>query len=103
MTVADTSRWAYQLVDVNARQRQVLSALKELGEASDAEIADCLGWTINRVTPRRGELVGLHLVTAARQKEGPFGAKVTVWRLVLAQGDLFEAPARRPSEGACRT
>ena len=103
MPVADTSRWAYELVDVGARQADVLAALRELGEASDAEIAGHLGWTINRVTPRRGELVEQQLVVAARQKEGPFGHKVNVWRLVLAQGDLFEAPARRGSEGSCRT
>jgi hypothetical protein len=95
MSVAATSRWAYETVDVGARQKDVADALRELGEASDAEIAGHLGWTINRVTPRRGELVDQALVTACGQKEGPYGCKVNVWRLVLAQGDLFDAMKRK--------
>ncbi len=101
MPVQPTSRWAYEEVDLNARQAEVMGALKELGEASDQEIAERLGWTINRVTPRRGELEEMHLVVRARLKIGPFGHKVSVWRPVLRQGDLFEV--RRTDDRGQRT
>ncbi len=92
MPVQPTSLWAYETVAVGKRQGDVLRALRELTEATDQEIADFLAWTINRVTPRRGELVERELIVAARHKDGPFGHRVTVWRLVLKQGDLFEVP-----------
>lgn len=90
MTVAPTSRWAYEAVDLGARQAEVAEALRELGEASDLRIAGHLGWSINRVTPRRGELVVLGLVVRSGLTEGPYGQQVSLWRLVMRQGDLFE-------------
>jgi hypothetical protein len=101
MTVAETSRWAYERVDLNTRQEEVADALRKLGGyATDARIAAHLRWSINRVTPRRGELVEQGLVVRARLIDGPFGAKVSLWRLVLAQGDLFEPEDRdRGTEG----
>lgn len=97
MPVAPTSRWAYETVDLTARQLDVVRALEELGEASDDEIAQALKWGINRVTPRRGELVELGVVARARLKMGRFGCQVSVWRLEPRQLDLFgcEAPVER--------
>jgi hypothetical protein len=62
VTVAPTSRWAYETVDLPKRQAEMARALRELGPepASDLEIAKFLDWEINRVTPRRGELVTLN-------------------------------------------
>ena len=107
MAVQPTSRWAYEEVDLSARQSDVIRALDELGEASDQEIAAYLKWTINRVTPRRGELVALGVVARARLKAGPFGHKVSVWRLEPVQLDLALGLERtgdrgRKPEGARR-
>lgn len=43
--------------NINDKQQQVLEAIKKMGICSDHQIADYLGWQINRVTPRRGELL----------------------------------------------
>jgi DNA-binding MarR family transcriptional regulator len=95
MPVQPTSRWAYETVEVTARQAEVLGAIRRLGgEATDQQIAEHLGWTINRVTPRRGELVEQELVARARLEVGPVGRLVSVWRLVLRQGDLFGPEVR---------
>lgn len=79
MPVIATSLEAFDSVDLPARQAEVLGALRELGEASDQEIAEHLGWTINRVTPRRGELEIRGLVMRRRLKRGRTGRKVSVW------------------------
>lgn len=80
MPVAETSRWAYETVELTERQTQVMRAIDTLGECSDVEIAEHLGWPINCVTGRRGELVERNLVVRARLKEGPSGRMVGVWR-----------------------
>lgn len=98
MSVTPTSHWAYEGVDITLRQQQVIDALRALGEASDQAIADQLGWPINCVTPRRGELAEMNLVALARLGRNARGRKVQIWRLVLRQGDLFESHPR--SEGA---
>ena len=62
MTVRATSLAAYDTVDLSARQAEVLEAAREcfllLGAPfSDTDLAKLLNWPINRITPRRGELV----------------------------------------------
>jgi len=90
MGVVATSRWAYESVDLTARQQDVIDALVELREATDPAIAAHLGWTINRVTPRRGELVEAGLVARARlETDARTGRKLSVWRLEPTQQDLF--------------
>jgi hypothetical protein len=89
MTVADTSRRAYETVDLSDRQRQVMDAIADLGEASDLEISGELHWPINCVTPRRGELVEIGLVVKSREKLGPSGRMCSVWRPAVRQLDLF--------------
>lgn len=90
MGVAATSRWAYESVEISARQQDVIDALRDLNEASDQRIAAWLGWSINRVTPRRGELVKLGLVARARIEPDPITQRdVSIWRLEPTQPDLF--------------
>lgn len=88
MPVAETSRWAYETVALTERQGQVMRAIDTLGECSDTEIAEELGWPINCVTGRRGELVDAGLVVRARLKEGPSGRLVSVWRPKKSQLEL---------------
>ncbi|WP_119301121.1 hypothetical protein [Dongia deserti] len=88
MPVAETSRWAYSTVPLNERQAAVAAALMELGEASDQDLSMKLGWPINCVTPRRGELEKLGVIVRAELRKGPTGRLVSVWRLVDRQLDL---------------
>lgn len=85
MPVAATSLEAYDSVALTERQLEVLDAIEGLREASDQELSELLNWTINRVTPRRGELVDMGLVTRARIVSGPSGRKISKWRLVPRQ------------------
>lgn len=89
MPVVKTSLDAYDSVDLTARQADVLRALWAVGQATDQEIADWLGWTINRVTGRRGELEKKGLVYCARHKLGPTGRTMSVWAPVPQQMNLF--------------
>lgn len=103
MPVVKTSLDAYDSVDLAARQADVLRALRALGEATDQEIAGWLDWTINRVTPRRGELAAMGLVHRARRRIGPTGRYVSVWALVPKQMELFtegKVPHRGEAHGS---
>lgn len=63
------------------KRAQVLTALLELGEATDQDIADKLHWTINRVTGRRFELQDLTLVEQVGSKKGPYGHPRSLWKV----------------------
>jgi DNA-binding MarR family transcriptional regulator len=56
--IQDTSLWAYARATQNLgkKQKEVLDALRYFPDATNAEIAQKLGWPINRVTPRIKEL-----------------------------------------------
>lgn len=63
------------------RRRQVFEALRQ-GPANDRMIVDRTGLAINSVTPRRGELVDLGLVTEDRRDACPFTGKKTIfWKV----------------------
>lgn len=89
MPVAETSRWAFATVPLSERQQAVLAQLAEHGELSDQDLSMKLGWPINCVTPRRGELVELGLVVRARVVKSPLTMRpVSRWRLVNRQIEL---------------
>lgn len=60
----DTSLLAYEELRpvLNYRQQQVLKIIQNYPNISDLEISQLLGWPINSVTPRRGELEKLNLI-----------------------------------------
>lgn len=65
--ISDTSRAAFNRVQpkISRRQAEVLAIIRAHPEGlTDAETCHYLGdgWTINRVTPRRGELEKLGLI-----------------------------------------
>jgi len=60
---------------------KVFLCLLEMGYATDQEIAERLGWEINRVTPRRKELQELGFVQVAGFKTSNYGTKRTVWKV----------------------
>lgn len=82
--VTDTSRRAYETVKprLGAKQAQVLEVIRRAGDhgVTDEEISKALGWGINRVTPRRNELVKLGLVVdGGQERPNDSGSSATVW------------------------
>lgn len=78
----DTSRSAYHSVipKLNEKQAAVLAVLEaSTVPLNDREIADKLGWTINRVTPRRGELCDMGKVVDAGKRKGASGRDAYQW------------------------
>jgi len=67
---------------VNERQQAILDVLS-IGPMTDKAMAKRLGWPINRVTPRRGELVSQGLVVAAYEdRDEETKRRCVVWRRV---------------------
>lgn len=59
----------------------IMDVLNQKGQASNMEIADALGWSINRVTPRIFELRTKGEVIAATKRICRItGRRVIVWR-----------------------
>lgn len=92
MTVARESLEAYDTVDLTDRQADVFRAIVQLhvegNRPCDQDIADALDWPINRVTGRRGELVGFGKVVKAGKKLNAYGKRVSVWMPVPEQLQL---------------
>jgi transcription initiation factor IIE alpha subunit len=68
---------------------QVLTALWQLESGTDNEIAEKLGWEINRVTGRRNELLELKLIDNIGQEPGPYRYPRTIWKVNELQVNYF--------------
>ena len=81
--------WADVRSRLGDRQESVMTAL-EIAEQPlcDVELSERLGWPINRVTPRRGELVDLGLVEDAGVEKWR-GRRRHFWRVARV---LFPEP-----------
>ena len=76
----DTSIEAYHSIKhPQTKRQQVFNVIKEYGPMTDQEVADRLGWTINRVTGRRNELVDEGYVRMIGTKQNKFNRRVYVW------------------------
>lgn len=77
----DTSTQAYQqLQNLSDKQQTVLVYIHGHPDCTDKEIAEGLGWAINRVTPRRGELETFKVVKSSGTKLQQ-GRKAHTWRI----------------------
>lgn len=77
-----TSYPAYKEKGKDVCRRKVFLAIKLLGECTDRMIADHLGWPINRVTPRRGELLSAGLIQPAGiRKDQESNRSVNWWKV----------------------
>ncbi len=87
MGVADTSIRAYQSIldNLGGRRFEVVSAIYELGECCNVEIASLLKMEINKVTPRVKELREAGVVVLAKKATGPAGRLVCYWRMATRQ------------------
>ncbi len=98
MNVAQESLEAYDTVALTERQREVLAAVVALHSEGrrpcDQDIADRLGWAINRITGRRGELEAAGKIVQAGRKLNANGNRVKVWMPVPKQLEFPLAPAR---------
>jgi DNA-binding MarR family transcriptional regulator len=81
MAYRQTSLFAYEQAKDNLgeKQRQVLSAIRQIGKCTDKHIAAFLGWPINRVTPRRNELVESGHVIECGVVKNEYNRPVTLW------------------------
>lgn len=88
----DTTLDAYNSIreHLNEKQRKVRYVLQKFGPMTDKQIADALGWEINRVTPRRGELDKLGELVDLGTVPGHTGRPVHLWKL------KEEPPASNP-------
>jgi len=85
--IQDTSRWAYALAtqNLNQKQKAVIDALRFFRNATNAEVAQHLGWEINRVTPRVLELRKLgKIIDTGRRTCKVTGNTAHAWRSAYA-------------------
>jgi hypothetical protein len=68
--IQDTSAhaWALLTQGLTFRQKEVLDRLRYFPDVTNMELAVSMGWTINRVTGRVGELVKIGLVLDAGKR-----------------------------------
>ncbi len=89
MTIAQTSIDAYNSIqDLKGRRLEVYQKLEEIQPASGQQVADALGWPINRVTGRMSELKKLSLIELVRVQKSKFGATETVWQIIEKKVDI---------------
>lgn len=67
---------------IGDKQQKVYDAIKKLGKCTDQQIASLLNWTINRVTPRRGELHHKGMVKESGIIKNEFNRPVMLWEAI---------------------
>lgn len=88
----------HALSEISTKQQAVLDTVKSYGPITDRDIADRLGWTINRVTGRRNELVAMGAVSrAGKVLDASTNRNVSTWGIsslatAEAQAPLATAP-----------
>lgn len=82
----ETSLPAYKEVktSLGARQQKLLEAVKALGICNDRMISEHLGWPINCVTNRRGELQTLGKIREFRKAKDPKTQRQTAFYVVTS-------------------
>ncbi|MEI8111137.1 MAG: hypothetical protein WCH59_09125 [Chitinophagia bacterium] len=73
-----------------ARQ-MVLLAITKLAPCNDRQIAEYLGWPINRVTPRRGELVEDGQIIQEKKGIDPVTNRTVSWWIKKPNG-VYQRP-----------
>jgi len=92
MNIRDTSLEAYESIkpELTKKQKVVLNAIKILQPCTDLEISNHLGWAINRVTPRRGELEKAGLIRSYERVKQVTGRSAWAWKIVPPGGFIFK-------------
>lgn len=68
--IQDTSLFAHKMATqhLGKKQKEVFDALRFFPDATNAEIAACMGWPVNRITPRVLELRKMGLILDAGKR-----------------------------------
>jgi hypothetical protein len=83
MQPSSLDAWKSIQADLGQKQRAVLKALQEIGEASNKQISNLLGWPINTITPKVLELRHMGLVDFSREQvDLKTNRTEIVWRAV---------------------
>lgn len=89
MTVTQTSLASFKAVlpHLNDKQNVMLEAFKKANcRITDRDLAKFLGWSINTVTPRRGELLKLgYIEEAGLTFDYETNRRAMTWRLKRAE------------------
>jgi hypothetical protein len=79
----DTSGSAYkEKTNRDFCRQQVFITIRKLQPCTDKQISEYINWPINRVTPRRGELVESGLVVQAMKGEDPNSGRLVNWWMI---------------------
>lgn len=91
-----TSGAAYKEIipTLNDKQKKVLEVIKGASSVNasinDKQIARSLGWDINRVTPRRGELLNKGFIYEYRIAPCPItNRRCSFWKVATKQLNIF--------------
>jgi len=88
-----TSLIAYDSIKktLGNKQKIVLEAIFKLGEATNRDIKNFLGWDINSITPRVKELREMKLVTEAKTDNDKTTGRMSIyWRVSRPEDDLIK-------------
>lgn len=69
-------------------RKMVLLAISKLKKCNDRQIAEYLGWQINRVTPRRGELLEQGEIVRYSKEVDPQTNRTVSWWMVKPEGSF---------------
>ena len=99
MPIQDTSLFAYSVATQNRgkKQKEVLDALRFFPDATNAEIAERLGWPVNRVTPRTGELIKMGLIFKVERRTCK-ATNGTAWSLRAKHPVFPTGKVKRPTD-----
>lgn len=82
MSVSLTSLMAYHSIKhIGDKQLTVLAKIEEIQPCSNRQIAQSLGWEINRVTGRVNELAKMGLIKTEHMRPGMTGRSEKVWEV----------------------
>lgn len=91
--VTETSIDAYHGLNLSCQQREVVAALRTLGESCIADIAAHLGWQKSTVAGRMNELKARgQIVFVGKRKSGMTGIASEFWKIKTTS---LEQPASR--------
>ena len=96
----DSSLDAYQSIldKLSDKRNQVFKIIKAFQEPiSDRQISEWLGWDINRVTGRRGELEKMGLIESVGRKKSPY-SKIPVHHWKVSDPEKAVAESKRVKE-----
>ena len=87
--IRDTSLEAYKSVDLQKNEQIVLDVIKKIGPCSNLDIANFLGWPVNRVTGRTNGLYRKEMIKD-HDKQKQNGRNVLRWRANDVQLNMFK-------------